>query len=263
MRNAPAAEPLRDRGFEYVGLDVDKSSLDGLRDRRFETHKVDLGVTPARLAKKLREIVGDRTVVAILALDVLEHVIEPRSVVETLAAIAESQAACSLLISIPNITHRDITTRLMLGHWDMTPVGLLDDTHLRFFSPDGLDRLFAGTGWRQVDSLDTTAEYTEQFTMLRTPAVQPGAPIGDFFRRIRAQAAPHATTYQYVRRLTFHPSADPSGGGDHRHADALPFGRHQRARGRRARSSTARRPRPAVRSGLRDRRRRTVGISPR
>ena len=111
------------------------------------------------------------------------------------------------MVSIPNITHRDITTRLMLGHWDMTPVGLLDDTHLRFFSPAGLDRLFAGTGWQQVDALDTTAEYTEQFTMLRTPAVQPGAPIGDFFRRIRAQAAPHATTYQYVRRLTFHPSA--------------------------------------------------------
>jgi hypothetical protein len=41
--------------------------------------------------------------------------------------------------------------------------------------------------------------------MLRTPALQPGAPIGDFLRRIRAQAAPHATTYQYVRRLTFDP----------------------------------------------------------
>jgi 2-polyprenyl-3-methyl-5-hydroxy-6-metoxy-1,4-benzoquinol methylase len=205
--NAPAAEPLRDRGFDYVGLDVDKPSLDGLRDRGFEIHKLDLGVAPARLVKKLREIVGDRRVVAILALDVLEHVIEPRSVVETLAAVAESHPGCSLLVSIPNITHRDIATRLMLAHWDMTPVGLLDDTHLRFFSPEGLERLFAGTGWRQVDALDTTSEYTEQFTMLRTPAVQPGAPIGDFFRRIRTQAAPHATTYQYVRRLTLDATA--------------------------------------------------------
>jgi hypothetical protein len=172
-------------------------------------HKVDLGVIPARLAKKLTEIVADRDVTAILALDVLEHLIEPRQVVEALAAIAAAQSdrSCDLLVSIPNITHRDIATRMMLGHWDMTPVGLLDDTHLRFFAPDGLDRLFSGTGWRQVDALDTTAEYTEQFTMLRTPAVQPGAPIGDFLRRLRGQAAPHATTYQYVRRLTFNESS--------------------------------------------------------
>ena len=48
------------------------------------------------------------------------------------------------------ITHRDITTRLTLGHWDMTPVGLLDDTHLRFFSPAGLDRLFLICGRYEV-----------------------------------------------------------------------------------------------------------------
>jgi 2-polyprenyl-3-methyl-5-hydroxy-6-metoxy-1,4-benzoquinol methylase len=199
--NAPAAEPLAERGFDYVALDVDKASLDGLKARGFETHKVDLGVASARLLKKLNEIVGDRTITAIFALDVLEHVVEPRSVVETLAALAAPHEGCSLLVSIPNVTHRDITARMMLGHWDMTPVGLLDDTHVRFFSPDGLERLFAGSGWTQVDALDTTAEYTEQFSMLRSPALQPAAPIGDLLRRIRGMSAPHATTYQYVRRL--------------------------------------------------------------
>jgi 2-polyprenyl-3-methyl-5-hydroxy-6-metoxy-1,4-benzoquinol methylase len=208
--NAPAAEPLAERGFDYVGLDVDKASLDGLQSRGFETHKVDLGVSAARLLKKLQEIVGDRVVTAILALDVLEHVVEPRSVVETLASLAEPYDACSLVVSIPNVTHRDVTTRMMLGHWDMTPVGLLDDTHVRFFSPDGLERLFAGSGWAQVDALDTTAEYTEQFSMLRSPALQPAAPIGDLLRRIRGASAPHATTYQYVRRLVRADSAPPA-----------------------------------------------------
>jgi len=199
--NAPAAEPLAERGFDYVGLDLDKASLDGLAARGFETHKVDLGVAPGRLLKKLQEIVGDRPVTAIFALDVLEHVVDPRSVVETLASLAGAHDGCSLLVSIPNVTHRDVTARMVLGRWDMTPVGLLDDTHLRFFSPDGLERLFADSGWCQVDALDTTAEYTEQFSMLRSPALQPAAPVGDFLRRIRGSAAPHATTYQYVRRL--------------------------------------------------------------
>lgn len=218
--NAPAAEPLAERGFDYIALDVDKASLDGLKARGFETHKVDLGVASARLLKKLQEIVGDRTITAIFALDVLEHVVEPRAVVETLATLAAPHAGCSLLVSIPNVTHRDITARMMLGHWDMTPVGLLDDTHVRFFSPDGLERLFAGSGWTEVDALDTTAEYTEQFSMLRSPALQPGAPIGDLLRRIRGTSAPHATTYQYVRRLVLADDVAPSVIGDE---SAAPF----------------------------------------
>ncbi len=204
--NAPAAEPLADRGLEYVGLDVEKRSLAGLAERGFETHRVDLTVSPGRLAKRLEEIVADRDLVAIFALDVLEHLVDPRRVVETLARIARPRGECSLLVSIPNLTHRDITARLLLGRWQMTDVGLLDDTHVRFFSAAGVDELFAGTGWRQVDAIDTTAEYTEQFSLLRTPALQPGAPIGDFLRRIRSQFAEHATTYQFVRRLVLEPS---------------------------------------------------------
>jgi 2-polyprenyl-3-methyl-5-hydroxy-6-metoxy-1,4-benzoquinol methylase len=199
--NAPAAEPLAERGFEYVALDLDKASLDHVAERGFETHRVDLGVRPATLSKKLTEIVAGRDLVAIFALDILEHVVDPRSVVTTLGSMASEHPGCSLLISIPNVTHRDVATRLLLADWDMTTVGLLDDTHVRFFSPAGLNRLFAGTGWHEVDALDTTAEYTEQYTLVRSPALQPGAPLGDFLRRVRGQAAPHATTYQYVRRL--------------------------------------------------------------
>lgn len=203
--NAPAAEPLAERGFQYVGLDVDRRSLAGLTERGFETHRLDLGVNRSRLTKNLREIVDGRDLAAILALDVLEHVADPRAVVEVLAALAQEYHECNLVVSIPNLTHRDVATRLLLAQWEMTAVGLLDDTHVRFFSSDGLDRLFADTGWHMVDGLDTTAEYTEQYTLLRSPALQPGAPLGDFLRRIRTLADPHSTTYQYVRRLVYDP----------------------------------------------------------
>jgi 2-polyprenyl-3-methyl-5-hydroxy-6-metoxy-1,4-benzoquinol methylase len=210
--NAPAAEQLAERGFDYVGVDVEKRSLDGLAMRGFETHRVDLSVAPNRLQKKLEDVVADRELVAIFALDVLEHVIDPRSVVQSLAGLARPHPACSLLVSIPNLTHRDVTARLLLAQWQMTEVGLLDDTHVRFFSAAALNELFDGTGWQQVDALDTTAEYTEQFSLLRTPALQPGAPIGDFLRRVRSQAAEHATTYQFVRRLALDEGLSESAG---------------------------------------------------
>lgn len=203
--NAPAAEPLAERGFDYVGLDLDRASLRGLHERGFENHRVDLGVSPSRLDKKLREIVGDRSLSVVFALDVLEHVVDPRGVVEVLASLASEHEGCSLVVSIPNVTHRDVAARLLLGQWTMTEVGLLDDTHLRFFSPAGFAALFHGTGWRVVDELDTSAEVTEQLTLLRTPALQPGAPVGDFLRRLRARVDDHATTYQFVRRLVLDP----------------------------------------------------------
>lgn len=198
--NAPAAAPLAERGFEYVALDDDKATIDRLAERGFESHRLDLGVRASTLAKNLNEIVDGRDLVAIFALDVLERVVDPRSVAQTFAGVARKHPECSLLVSVPNVTHRDVAMRLLVARWDMTP-GLLAETDVRFFSAEGVERLFAGTGWQQVDALDSTAEYTEQHALLRTPALQPGSPIGDFLRRIRAQAADHATTYQFVRRL--------------------------------------------------------------
>jgi hypothetical protein len=71
--SAPAAQPLTDLGFDYVGLDVDKASVDGLVKRGFEPHKIDLGISGARLVTKLGQVLSHRPLAAVLALDVLAH----------------------------------------------------------------------------------------------------------------------------------------------------------------------------------------------
>jgi hypothetical protein len=39
-----------------------------------------------------------------------------------------------LLVSIPNVAHWSLRVKLALGHWDYTDRGLLDRTHLHFFT---------------------------------------------------------------------------------------------------------------------------------
>lgn len=199
--NAPAAEPLRDAGFEYVGADVDRSSLARLEARGLETARLDLSVSGKRLTENLRKIIGDRTLSVVLALDVLEHLIDPGAVLDAVRAVAAEHTGCSLVVSIPNVTHVDVASRLLIGKWQMTAVGLLDDTHVQFFSAGRFDELFREHLWREVDAHDTIAEFSDQFVLERTPAIQPGAGLGNLLRRVRREAAPHSDTYQFVRRF--------------------------------------------------------------
>jgi len=76
----------------------------------------------------------------ILCLDVLEHLIDPWTVVK---ALSEKLKAGGILIcSIPNIRHFSIALKLLFcGRWNYTDSGILDRTHLRFFTKSACEQL--------------------------------------------------------------------------------------------------------------------------
>lgn len=83
--------------------------------------------------------------VVVLA-DVLEHVADPRTAL--VAATQWAKPSGRIVISLPNVAHWSIRLHLLRGHWDYQDRGILDDTHLRFFT--------WATGLRLVDSADLT-----------------------------------------------------------------------------------------------------------
>lgn len=205
------AEVLRDLGLEYVGVDADADALRDLGNRGFETHEVDLLAPPARLAGRLRSVVGGRSVSVMLALDVLEHLLDVPATLRVLAAVADEVGSPQLVVSYPNVTHYDVGAKLLLGRWEVTDEGLLDRTHTQFVAPLELPSLFAAAGWRQVDADDVVRATTEQVHPSYAPALHPGTPLRELLRRIRERAAPGASTYQMVRRFERLP-ADEAGG---------------------------------------------------
>jgi 2-polyprenyl-3-methyl-5-hydroxy-6-metoxy-1,4-benzoquinol methylase len=88
--------------------------------------------------------------------DSLEHMLDPWTALSHARDLMNPQGA--LLLSVPNVSHWSVLWRaLKLGRWDYKVEGLLDRTHLRFFTP-GRTRLscrsaVAGSGRSWLVSL--------------------------------------------------------------------------------------------------------------
>lgn len=77
----------------------------------------------------------------ILVLDVLEHLIDPWKFLEMIRSRLNEKGV--LIVSIPNIRHYSIIENLvLLGKWEYAQSGILDSTHLRFFTKKSLIKLF-------------------------------------------------------------------------------------------------------------------------
>ncbi len=222
---APHAEVLRDAGFEFVGLDVDETSLERLNERGFVAHRADLGrpdEVEEIISAGLAELGSDSDVVAVMALDVLEHLVEPELLLAMLSDRMQQFSAAVLVTSVPNVAHRDIAAKLLAGRWDVTRTGLLDHTHLRFFTDSSITAVMASAGFTEAMRNDRTALRSDQRWPAGSPFTSPHTPLASTVAAIRDLADAHGDTYQLIRgyrRSDAHDSvptlmvADPEPGG--------------------------------------------------
>ena len=81
--------------------------------------------------------------------DILEHIINPWKVLETYADLLTEDGI--IIASIPNAAHPSVIHDLMRGLFRYTPAGLLDVTHLRFFTMPTIGQLFTKAGLKIFD----------------------------------------------------------------------------------------------------------------
>jgi 2-polyprenyl-3-methyl-5-hydroxy-6-metoxy-1,4-benzoquinol methylase len=93
------------------------------------------------------ELIGDRShsYDALLFLDVLEHMVNPREVLEISRELVKPGGRA--LVSIPNVAHWSVRWELLKGGWRYRDNGLLDRTHLRFFTRASALELARDAGW--------------------------------------------------------------------------------------------------------------------
>jgi 2-polyprenyl-3-methyl-5-hydroxy-6-metoxy-1,4-benzoquinol methylase len=82
---------------------------------------------------------------AVICTDVLEHLKNPEAVLSRIRPLLGEQG--SLIVALPNIAHYTIRLALLRGHFDYTEFGILDSTHLRFFTRNSALRLLRGAGY--------------------------------------------------------------------------------------------------------------------
>jgi 2-polyprenyl-3-methyl-5-hydroxy-6-metoxy-1,4-benzoquinol methylase len=126
-------------GLEVWGVEGDADAAAHATGR---LDGVVIGLAPAVLA----ELAGRRFDCVVMN-DVIEHVAHP----EELLVAARHQVAPGgcLVASIPNVRHHVTVADLALrGRWDYTDEGILDRTHLRFFTRSSMADLLRGCGYR-------------------------------------------------------------------------------------------------------------------
>lgn len=192
------AEPVRALGLTYLGIDQEPAGVASIVERGGEAAVGDIS-DPAALFGQLDDALGGRPVAAFTMLDAVEHLPNASDVLVALSRYAHAAGEVPLIVSIPNVSHRDLGIKLLLGRWDVTPTGLLDATHVRFFSPRGLATTMAAAGWSEADAHDFDLEASDQHFPADCVALEADTPIGALLRTLRHTAAPGATTNQFVR----------------------------------------------------------------
>lgn len=108
---------------------------------------------------KIPELVGEKFDVILLG-DVLEHMINPRLMLNELRKLLKSDG--KMLISLPNIAHYSTRWQLLTGHFDMQDGGILDQNHLRFFTLKTMKELIESSGLR-IEKARPSSGYIERF----------------------------------------------------------------------------------------------------
>jgi 2-polyprenyl-3-methyl-5-hydroxy-6-metoxy-1,4-benzoquinol methylase len=87
----------------------------------------------------------------ILCLDVLEHLVDPWLTIKNLNELLKPGG--TMIVSLPNVMHRSAMLPLLLNdRWDYVASGILDRTHLRFFTKKTAVEMLENSGL-QVDAV--------------------------------------------------------------------------------------------------------------
>lgn len=192
------AEPLSERGFKYIGIDVDENALADLSKRGFDSFKLDLQHS-IDLEEELANYIGGREVTMVLLLDVLEHLPHTRRFLSSLRIALQAIGQPLLLLTLPNVAHVDVGAKLAFGRFDYTPTGLLDETHVSFFTETRMLNEFRRLGWVELGANDFLLSESDQHFPAGHPALLPHAPLGSLISHLRNQVDGSSHVNQFVR----------------------------------------------------------------
>ena len=128
----------------------------------------------------------------IVCADVLEHLKAPERVLAQCKTLLKPGGR--LITSVPNAGYCGLIAELMQGDFRYRQEGLLDSTHLRFFTRLSLQRFFLGNGWLAIDTRTTKRQLPESEFGVVFDTLPPA--VARYLL-----AMPDALTYQFVSVL--------------------------------------------------------------
>jgi len=133
----------------------------------------------------------------VLLLDVIEHMPNPKEFLEQVRGLVKENGIA--IVSVPNIAHWSVRVPLLFGIFNYTERGLLDKTHLQFFTRRRLHDMVASAGFHlQVEGCSIPpAEFVLPKSVTETEIFKTVSKI----RHAAAQIVPGLFGYQHLAIL--------------------------------------------------------------
>ena len=137
------------------------------------------------------DLLGNNLFDVITFADVLEHLYNPTKVLQRLRPLISEGGY--VVASIPNIAHCSVIYEMAHGRFEYRNLGLLDDTHIRFFTRQTIYHTFEEAGYLIVALYRLTAKESETEFNTR-PETENDRQFIDYIKQRNSDAE----TYQFV-----------------------------------------------------------------
>lgn len=183
---------LRRTGARVTGIEIVPASI--ARAERVLDEVIAADITSDALGAAL----GERRFDLLLFADVLEHTTDPAAVLRRLLPHLEEDG--HVIVSLPNVAAWPVRLGLLAGRFDYEPSGILDDTHLRFFTRDSAIALC-----REVGLEVLRVEQTPMLVRAAKKLILRAAPAADAaYRAGSADAGVEHDPTALARSLPYH-----------------------------------------------------------
>ena len=176
------ARLLAERGCTVVGVEVDAKAAARATPWCERVIVCDLDVVD------LPTVVGPDSFDAVAAGDIIEHLRDPARLLRSVAALLRPGGR--VVASIPNVAHGSVRLALLTGAFPYADAGLLDRTHLRFFTRTSVQELFASAGF-EIEQLERVQAPIDRATPYDRTLLVPGIEEA-------VASMPEANTFEFV-----------------------------------------------------------------
>lgn len=180
------SKAMRDQGCEVTGIEIDPEAAEQARAycKRVIVGNLEILDFDTTL--------GDERFDVITIADVLEHLRQPERILRS--SVRFLKPGGRIIASIPNVVYAGLILEMTKGRFDYRPYGLLDDTHIRFFTLKSIVSTFEGCGLT-ITQLDRVVRPLEQSEFaVNRPLIPSEVALLNFIR----ENNPEHETYQFV-----------------------------------------------------------------
>jgi 2-polyprenyl-3-methyl-5-hydroxy-6-metoxy-1,4-benzoquinol methylase len=130
---------LKERGCAVTGIEIDEEAA-----KTAEAYCERVIVGDIETIDYNKQLSNEKFDVALFG-DILEHLKNPKTILLKVKDFLKERGY--IVLSIPNVAHWSTRLDLMCGKFNYQELGILDDTHLRFFTKKTITNLLELCGY--------------------------------------------------------------------------------------------------------------------